>query len=67
MAKVQRDSLSPEEQCRCALWEFLKFGVLKLSHTPEIKKLRHRQGEHRVLMETGSTRRVIDFSSVKAP
>lgn len=45
--------------------EYLKFVVLKLSHAPEIKKLRCRQGEHRVLTETWETK-VIDCSSVRA-
>lgn len=44
----------------------LKFGDLKLSHTPETKNLGHRQGEHRVLTETRKTRWVTDCSSVKS-
>ena len=45
--------------------EFLKFEVLKLSCMPEIERLGHRQGEHRVQMETGDTD-VTDCSSVRA-
>lgn len=38
------------------LQESLKFGVLKLSRVPEIRKIEHRQGEYRVLTETRETR-----------
>ena len=62
-AKVGGDP-PQEEEHRSPPWESLKFGVLKLSHLPEIKKLGHRLGEHRV--ETAETG-VLDGSSVKAP
>lgn len=42
------------------LRESLKFGELKFSHVPQIKKLVHRQGECRVLMEISDTREVIN-------
>ena len=58
---------SPEEQSASLEWKSLKFGVLKLSHVPEIKKLGYRQCEHRVLMETWDKRGVIDCSSARVP
>lgn len=42
----------PWEEARSALRKFLKFEVPNLTHVPEIKMLRHRQGKHRVLIET---------------
>ena len=55
---------SPEGTVQDWPEESLKLGVLNLSGMPEIKMLRHMQGEHRVLMATGETR-VIDWSSVR--
>ena len=46
-------------------WKSLKFGVLKLRSMHEIKKLGHRQGEHRFLMENEETS-MINCSSVRA-
>lgn len=45
--------------------EILKTGVLKFSCLLEIKALKQREGEHRVLTETRETR-IIDCSSVRA-
>ena len=48
----------------------LKFGILKLSCTPQIKhrsrRLSHRQGEGRDLTETWDTRGEMDCSSMRA-
>ena len=64
--RMARPSL--EEQLGSSLGESLKFAIMKLSCAPEVKKqqqqLIHRQGEHRLLMETGDTRGVIDCSSL---
>lgn len=42
-------------------WATLKFGVLKLTFTPEIKKLWHRLGECSIRVKAGDTSGVIAF------
>lgn len=70
MAEVWQD-LSWEDQYGSVRKESPKFEVLKRSCTPEIKKtqtkkkkkkLRHRLGEHKVLLETTA----INYSPVRA-
>lgn len=57
-ANVQWDP-PPRERGRSAPGESLKFGVLKPSHTPEMKQFRHRQGEGRDLRAAGDTRLIV--------
>lgn len=48
----------PRERVVCAMG-VLQSWSLKLPCVPEIEGLGHRQGEHRILMETGETRVMI--------
>ena len=61
-----RETASPPQEERLgSAQKSVKCGDSKWGHTPEIKTIGHRLGEHRVLMETGETEG-IDCFSVRA-